>query len=156
MRIIVFTGSPGFADFIEEHLHLPLDLRSRLGEPVEEPRCLHLLHLTGQADECFEWLQVNVPARCKMAALCSDRPDLREMLEGVRLGIKAYCNSYMAAIHYRQMLQLLDNGQSWRMTESEGVLDLPGRGDTVTIRRGAIGGYRLDWGNVGVRVARTD
>lgn len=51
---------------------------------------------------------------------------------------------------------VLDNGQTWRMTESEGVLDLPSRGDTVTIRRGAVGGYRLDWGNVGVRVARAD
>ena len=49
---------------------------------------------------------------------------------------------------------VLDNGQTWRMTESEGVLDLPSRGDAVTIRRGAIGGYRLDWGSVGVRVAR--
>ena len=49
---------------------------------------------------------------------------------------------------------VLDNGQVWRMTESEGTFDFPGRGDAVTIRRGAIGGYRLNWGNVGVRVAR--
>ncbi len=49
---------------------------------------------------------------------------------------------------------VLDNGQVWRMTESEGTFDFPGRGDTVTIRRGALGGYRLDWGSVGVRVAR--
>jgi len=52
---------------------------------------------------------------------------------------------------------VLDNGQVWRMTESDGVFDFPNRGDTVTIRRGAIGGYRLDWGtNVGVRVGRAD
>ena len=49
---------------------------------------------------------------------------------------------------------VLDNGQVWRMTESEGVFDFPSRGDTVTVRRGAIGGYRLDWGGAGVRVAR--
>ena len=40
-------------------------------------------------------------------------PNIREMLECVRLGAKAYCNSHMAALHYRQMLQLLDQGQSW-------------------------------------------
>lgn len=51
---------------------------------------------------------------------------------------------------------VLDNGQVWRMTESEGTFDFPNRGDAVTIRRGAVGGYRLDWGNVGVRVARAD
>ena len=51
---------------------------------------------------------------------------------------------------------VLDNGQVWRMTESEGVFDFPNRGDTVTVRRGAVGGYRLDWGAIGVRVARED
>jgi len=51
---------------------------------------------------------------------------------------------------------VLDNGQVWRMTESEGVFDFPARGDPVTVRHGALGGYRLDWGNVGVRVARSD
>jgi hypothetical protein len=52
---------------------------------------------------------------------------------------------------------VLDNGQVWRMTESEGVFDFPNRGDTVTIRRGAVGGFRLDWGtNIGVRVARAN
>ena len=51
---------------------------------------------------------------------------------------------------------VLDNGQVWRMTESEGVFDFPSRGDTVTVRHGPLGGYRLDWGNVGVRVARSE
>jgi DNA-binding NarL/FixJ family response regulator len=113
MRLIVFTVSPAFAEFIEAHLHLPVDLRPRLEDPAVEPNCLHLLHLTGMEDACFEWLQQNVPARCRLAALCSDRPNIREMLEGVKLGVRAYCNSYMAAIHYRQMLHLLESGQSW-------------------------------------------
>ncbi len=40
-------------------------------------------------------------------------PNIREMLECVRLGAKAYCNSHMAAVHYQQMFGLLENGQSW-------------------------------------------
>ncbi len=35
------------------------------------------------------------------------------MLECVRLGARAYCNSHMVATHYRQMLRLLAQGQSW-------------------------------------------
>ena len=35
------------------------------------------------------------------------------MLECVRLGARAYCNSHMAASHYDQMLRLLSEGQSW-------------------------------------------
>ena len=38
---------------------------------------------------------------------------IAEMLECVRLGAKAYCNSHMATLHYHQMLELLANGQSW-------------------------------------------
>jgi DNA-binding NarL/FixJ family response regulator len=113
MRLVVFTVSSAFAAFIEEHLDLPLEVRDRLGPPSGEPDCIHLLHLAAMEDECFEWLQQNVPSRCALAALCSDRPNLRQMLEGVRLGVKAYCNSYMAEIHYRQMLNLVANGQSW-------------------------------------------
>ena len=113
MRMVVFTASPAFAAFIEEHLDLPLDLRDRLGPPSGDADCVHLLHLSGMEDECFEWLQQYVPARCALAGLCSDRPNLRQMLEAVRLGVKAYCNSYMAEIHYRQMLNLVANGQSW-------------------------------------------
>jgi len=35
------------------------------------------------------------------------------MLKCVRLGAKAYCNSHMVSAHYKQMLELLENGQSW-------------------------------------------
>ncbi len=113
MQLIVYTASPAFERFIGEHLDLPFDLRTQLGPPAEEPDCIHLLHLSAMADACYEWLQQNLPGRPTLAALCSDRPNLQEMLEGVRLGARAYCNSYMAANHYYQMLQLIESGQSW-------------------------------------------
>ncbi len=113
MQLIVYTASPAFKRFIGKHLDLPFELRTQLGPPAEEPDCIHLLHLSDMADACYEWLQQNVPGRTTLAALCSDRPNLQEMLEGVRLGARAYCNSYMASNHYYQMLQLLENGQSW-------------------------------------------
>ena len=113
MRLVVYTASPAFERFFAGHLDLPIDLRNRLGPPDEEPDCIHLLHLSDMTDACYEWLQQNLPGRSTLAALCSDRPNLQEMLEGVRLGARAYCNSYMASSHYYQMLQLLENGQSW-------------------------------------------
>ena len=36
-----------------------------------------------------------------------------EMLECVEVGARAYCNSYMRASNYQQLLRLLTNGQSW-------------------------------------------
>ena len=113
MRLIVYTASPAFERFLGEHLDLPFDLRAQLEAPADDSDCIHLLHLSGMADACYEWLQQNLPGQSTLAGLCSDRPNLQEMLEGVRLGARAYCNSYMAATHYYQMLQLLENGQSW-------------------------------------------
>jgi DNA-binding NarL/FixJ family response regulator len=40
-------------------------------------------------------------------------PDIHKMLECVRLGARAYCNSRMSTLHYQQMLQMLSTGQSW-------------------------------------------
>ena len=49
---------------------------------------------------------------------------------------------------------MLDTGTSWEMTETT-PFDLPVAGDTVTIRRGKIGGYLMDIGSrSAVRVVR--
>ena len=56
---------------------------------------------------------MQVSAKPVTVAVCSDLPGVGEMLECVRLGARAYCNSHMAAVHYQQMLRLLAQGQSW-------------------------------------------
>ena len=61
----------------------------------------------------LEWLLKQVSGKPIRVGVCSDLPNIREMLECVRLGAKAYCNSHMASLHYHQMLQLMENGQSW-------------------------------------------
>ncbi len=113
MRLVVYTALPDFERFLGDHLDLPFDSHPQLGSPDEDPGCIHLLHLSGMADACYEWMQQYLPGQPTRVALCSDRPNLQEMLEGVRLGARAYCNSYMAANHYYQMLQLVESGQSW-------------------------------------------
>ena len=113
MRLIVYSASPAFEEFLRQSLELPFEFRPRLEAPSGDADCIYLLHLTGMADKCYEWLQQHIPGNEILAALCSDRPGLAEMLEGVRLGARAYCNSHMASAHYYQMLQLLENGQSW-------------------------------------------
>lgn len=45
--------------------------------------------------------------------IAADRPTLEEMLRLSSLMGRAYFNSYMADIHYQQMLQFLISGQHW-------------------------------------------
>ncbi len=49
----------------------------------------------------------------KQIVIADDKPNVRQMLHYTSLGIKAYCNAYMASAHYVQLCQLLRNNQSW-------------------------------------------
>lgn len=51
----------------------------------------------------------------------------------------------------------LDNGQSWKMTESVPGFAPPAAGDEVRLRKGALGGYLMDVNHqAGVRVERIE
>ncbi len=50
------------------------------------------------------------PIKC---IVCADKPTLIEMISVVSLGVRAYCNSYMQAKNYQQMIRLVNENQSW-------------------------------------------
>lgn len=113
MKLIVFSVSSSFEQFLKRHLDIAFECRSELQAPSEDPEQLYLLHISGMDLECYEWLLKHVSGKPIRVGVCSDLPNIHEMLECVRLGAKAYCNSHMASLHYHQMLQLVENGQSW-------------------------------------------
>jgi len=113
MSCVVYTRSAPFQQFLRQHLEMPLEFTSGLQAPDNEPRRVHLLHLSSLEQDCYRWLQRHASGKSIAAAVCSNLPDVGGMLECVRLGARGYCNSHMAALHYRQMLDMLANGQSW-------------------------------------------
>ncbi len=113
MNLIVYSASRTFEQFLNRHLDTTIECRTESQAPSDDPEQLYLIHISGMELECYEWLLKNVSGKPIKVGVCSDLPNLREMLECVRLGTKAYCNSHMAALHYHQMLELMENGQSW-------------------------------------------
>lgn len=114
MTLIVYSTSPSFEQFLSAHLdETELEFSAQMSPPNDDPEQLYLLHISGMQLECNEWLLKYVSGKPLHVGVCADVPDIREMLECVRLGAKAYCNSHMAPIHYAQMLRLLAAGQSW-------------------------------------------
>ena len=114
MKLIVFSASRSFEQFLNRHLDTAFEYCTELQAlPSDDPDQLYLMHISGMELECYEWLLKNVSGKPTKVSVCSDLPNVREMLECVRLGAKAYCNSHMATLHYDQMLGLLENGQSW-------------------------------------------
>lgn len=113
MKLIVFSVSRSFEQFLNAQLDIEFECGKELLAPSDDANQLYLLHISGMELECYEWLLKHVSGKPIRVGVCSDLPNIREMLECVRLGAKAYCNSHMAALHYQQMLQLVENGQSW-------------------------------------------
>ena len=113
MKLIVFSASRSFEQFLNGHLELAFEFCPQLRAPSNDMDQLYLLHMSGIELDCNEWLLKHVSGKPVKAGVCSDLPNIHEMLECVRLGAKTYCNSHMATLHYHQMLELLTNGQSW-------------------------------------------
>jgi DNA-binding NarL/FixJ family response regulator len=113
MKLIVYSASSSFEQFLHAHLDFAFEFRPQLQAPSADPEQLYLLHMSGMELDCYEWLLRHVSGKPLQVGVCSDLPNIREMLECVRLGAKAYCNSHMATLHYHQMLELLTQGQSW-------------------------------------------
>ena len=113
MKLVVYSTAPAFAEFLQQHLQTEVEFRRELQAPDDGSDCCYLLHISSMELEVYEWLLRHVSGKPVPVGVCADLPNIREMLECVRLGAKAYCNSHMAALHYRQMLDLLAQGQSW-------------------------------------------
>lgn len=113
MKLIVYSASTSFETFLQQHLDGEIEVRRELRAPDGDSDNCYLLHISSMELEVYEWLLKHVSGKPIPVGVCADVSNIREMLECVRLGAKAYCNSHMAALHYRQMLQLLDQGQSW-------------------------------------------
>ena len=113
MKLIVYSTSSSFEKFLRSHLDFGFEFCPQLQAPSSDPEQLYLLHISAMELDCYEWLLKYVSGKPLRIGVCSDLPNIREMLECVRLGAKAYCNSHMATLHFHQMLELLTSGQSW-------------------------------------------
>jgi two-component system, NarL family, nitrate/nitrite response regulator NarL len=113
VKLVVFSASQPFKRHLTNCLETSFEFHSRLQAPSGSSQQIYLLHLSSMKAAGLEWMLKQVSARPVTVAACSDLPEVGEMLECVRLGASAYCNSHMAAIHYQQMLRLLAQGQSW-------------------------------------------
>jgi DNA-binding CsgD family transcriptional regulator len=94
MKLIVFSVSRSFEQFLNRHLDIAFEYSNELQAPSDDSDQLYLLHISGMELECYEWLLKHVSGKPIRVGVCSDLPNIREMLECVRLGA-------------------VENGQSW-------------------------------------------
>lgn len=113
MKLFVYSASQSFKDFLDANSNFTIEHSAQLIAPTLKRECIHLIHISTIGQSCYPWLKKFTVGKSIKVGICSDLPNIREMLECVELGAKAYCNSYMASVHFHQMIRLLDNDQSW-------------------------------------------
>jgi RNA polymerase sigma factor (sigma-70 family) len=111
MSLILCSNSQSLIANLSEKLPDSLEVRNKLPDQIDTGH-LVILHITSLGAESMHWIRRMATAGLNIA-VCSDRPDIAEMLSCVQAGCKAYCNSYMQAGLYQQMIQQIADGQSW-------------------------------------------
>jgi two-component system, NarL family, nitrate/nitrite response regulator NarL len=111
MGLILYSNSQSLIAHLSEKLESPLEVQNELSYRIEAGHLL-FLHITSFGTESIPWIRRMATAGLNIA-VCSDRPDIGEMLSCVQAGCKAYCNSYMQIGLYQQMIQQIVEGQSW-------------------------------------------
>lgn len=113
MSLQVYSTSKSFQKHLNRTIEVPFGFHSVMAESEPDSNHIYLMHSSSLEFICLDWLREKSRKRHYIVGICSDRPDISEMLEYVEAGAMAYCNSYMQAANYQHMLRLLENGQSW-------------------------------------------
>ena len=117
MKIALFSGSTGFTRHINAVLNSDVSIHaahaSVMRLPNEIRTCdLAVLHSNSQREYLIRTIEL-LRDEGITVAIAADVPDLNEMLELSTYQIRAYFNSYMADVHYQQMVAMVRAGQTW-------------------------------------------
>jgi DNA-binding NarL/FixJ family response regulator len=117
-RVLILSSSQGYI----AHARLALGPAFRVDASLtteeypgeaEERHGVVILHGVAPGDPRVSGQVAMARARGCSLAIAADLPRLSDMLEFSRYSVQAYFNSYMADVHYRQMVKLLAEGMTW-------------------------------------------
>ncbi len=113
MELRVYSTSRSFQFHMNRVIEIPFDYQSNLSDSGSILANISLLHISSPEVASLDWIAKWFKDSNRVVGICSDQPSVVEMLECVEVGARAYCNSYMQAGNYQQLLRMLANGQSW-------------------------------------------
>lgn len=120
MSVLILSKSSSF----NQHLKIVLGtdtsvlFLSSLAKTEElDEAAIVLIHAASFVDKIEVVLSKLKKLSVNAIGIAADKPSLKEMLALNDFGARAYFNSYMAEVHYRQMLQLVADGQHWYLPE---------------------------------------
>ena len=113
MTIEVVSDSNSFIRHLKRISEDQVITHSELNSEVGDVGDVVLIQVSGQSkiDQQSEFN--TILGKGKPIAIGSDQPSVSEMLNAVDCGARSYFSTHMQAVHYQQMIRLLQNDQSW-------------------------------------------
>jgi len=112
MSLIVYSKSASFEKHIGSVIDGGVTFRSVLSPPLAAPGIVYLIYAASFVKELPAWLDV-ASQKGAVVAVLDENPQVSKLLAFTEAGVSAYCNAYMSAPLYEQLVRLLSNGQSW-------------------------------------------
>lgn len=119
MKIVVVSGSAAWERHLLRVLHARHDVAlhrtlDAAGDDADTPGALTLVH-AGYIRQKPGILAAHgfADAARRRIGVAADAPTLDELFAMTRHGALAYFNSFMADVHYAQLISLLGQGQRW-------------------------------------------
>jgi two-component system nitrate/nitrite response regulator NarL len=115
MQLLVLSKSPSFEQYLNKILSVDNQILflSSLDNINNNNAEVVLLHVNSIGEETEQMLLQLKSLMVSSIAIAADNPSLAEMLMLSNQSTRAYFNTYMAEIHYRQMLKFVAVGQHW-------------------------------------------
>jgi len=112
MSLVVYSKSRSFERHLSSVIEGTVTFRSVLSPPVAAPGNVYSIHAASFVKEIPTWLEASTQ-KGAVIGVVDENPLTTSMLVYTQAGAQGYCNAYMSAPNYAQMVRLLSNGQSW-------------------------------------------
>lgn len=114
MVFIAYSRSQPYIRHLELAFSNSPTFRKQLSTKSNSKDTIYLVHCNSYSEEeILSWIKQMTKQGEAKIGIASDLPDIKQMLVYTHFGVRGYCNAYMHAAHYAQLMAHLKNGQSW-------------------------------------------
>lgn len=113
MTISIFSQSESYKSYLKQTLKQPVEFFSDLDFSKTVGVETYIVHASSFAEEEVSKCLKDNRYLIDHVVIAEDCPTVESMLSYTNMGIRGYCNGYMATSHYEQLSRLVNAGQSW-------------------------------------------
>ena len=113
MTTVIYSQSDSYKAHVEHALKQHVEFSSNLDFSQTVGVDTHLVHASSFNQEAVSKCLNDNASLINNVVIAEDIPSVESMLSYAHLGVRGYCNGYMATMHYEQLSKLVSAGQSW-------------------------------------------